>query len=309
MYFSAILILFLKTFSVQKRKTNTKQIFFECKTTFVNFNSDIVWLRHCPTWTLSELPLPQETMKQFWPAHKAIPRLVSHTQCDIIQVPAEASTFYHFHNFLKSSDGYFSDDFFSWLGTEKSRFLSKTRKYYWLLEFDPHCWLWSNLTTKHMRSSDASESLSFEHLFWMLCAVQVLGEPFLTLATTCGTAVSCSLGSARLLQQRNSSVCFKHWFCPCQNCQSSPAKLSILGCCVCGFHTAAQGAGPLRSFSFVQLRWSGFIRYSAPCLKAGLLLWEEPTLLHNMNVAQLQAISHRLSTQDFLSSWRALQMK
>ncbi len=37
MSFSAILILFLKTFSVQKRKTNTEQILFECKTTFVNF--------------------------------------------------------------------------------------------------------------------------------------------------------------------------------------------------------------------------------------------------------------------------------
>ncbi len=46
----------------------------------------------------------------------------------------------------------------------------------------------------------------------------------------------------------------------------------------CSFYTAAQGAGPVCSFSFTQLCWSGFIGYSVPCLKAGLCTWEEPTL-------------------------------
>ncbi len=61
------------------------------------------------------------------------------------------------------------------------------------------------------------------------------------------------------------------------------------------FYVAAQGAGPVRSFSFVQLCWSGFIGYSAPCPKAGLRAWEEPTLPHDRTVLSMCTFSGHIS--------------
>ncbi len=104
----------------------------------------------------------------------------------------------------------------------------------------------------------------------LLCAVRVPGEPVLTTAATCSTEVRSSLGSARLPQWSKTQAYASNVYSLLSWTEySAQVARQMQGSCGHGFYVVAQGAGPVRSFSFAQLRWSGFIGYSAPCPKAG----------------------------------------
>ena len=98
----------------------------------------------------------------------------------------------------------------------------------------------------------------------MLCVVGAPVEPRLTLAAAYGTAVGSSLGPAGLPQyEQNLGQAMLSLF-------SLQGKTALQGCHARSFYLVVQG-GLVCSFT----------RYSAPCPKAGLHAWEEPTLPHD----------------------------
>ena len=54
-----------------------------------------------------------------------------------------------------------------------------------------------------------------------------------------------------------------------QTCLKLSSSRQMQGSRGCSFYVAVQGVSLVHSFSFMQLCWSGFIRYSVPCPKAG----------------------------------------
>ncbi len=115
----------------------------------------------------------------------------------------------------------------------------------------------------------------------MLCAVRVPGEPVLTTATACGTAVRSSLSSARLLQwSQTQAYASNVYYTPVSSKVAfDRPRVSWSWLQVGGMSCESGAQLQLHAAPLKRLH-----QYSAPCPKAGSHAWEEPTLPHDISL-------------------------